>query len=228
MYYLYHKIHNETGMNYLGHTKRDPEIYQGSGKYWKRHLEKHNNNVTTKILCKSDNIADIIEKGKFYSNLWNIVESPFWANLKIEEGDGGFNQKQVKETLIKKYGVDNPMKVKEISDRQHAKSKQTLLAKYGVDNATKHPTVKNKIKNTFADPIWQSTIGIEMKRKQQKIKDSKEWKIKTGALISEKKNDPVWKASQLKTCVHCNKQFMPTNLKRWHGENCKLKPNQDQ
>lgn len=223
MYYLYHKVHNITGLNYLGHTKRDPNRYQGSGKYWKRHIEKHGYDVTTKILFESNSIKEINEKGKYYSDLWNIVESPNWANLKQEEGDGGFNQIQVKEVWIEKYGVDNPMKVKSISDKQHEKARKTILAKYGVDNAAKHPEVKNKIKNTFADPVWQSTVGAEMRRKQQEIKDSAEWKTKTGSKISEKKTDPVWKASQMKTCEFCKRQFMPTNWLRWHGNNCRLK-----
>lgn len=30
--------------------------------------------------------------------------------------------------------------------------------------------------------------------------------------------------SELKQCVHCGKQCTGTNLKRWHNDNCKMKP----
>ncbi len=46
--YLYIKTHNKTGMKYFGKTvSEDPEKYSGSGVYWKRHIEKHGNDVTT-------------------------------------------------------------------------------------------------------------------------------------------------------------------------------------
>jgi len=38
MIYLYKKTHNETGLQYLGKTIRDPHKYPGSGLYWKRQL----------------------------------------------------------------------------------------------------------------------------------------------------------------------------------------------
>jgi hypothetical protein len=89
MYYLYIKIHKETGLKYLGKTCQNPFSYKGSGIRWSNHLKKYGNNVETIILFESENKEDIREKGIYYSSLWNIVKDDNWANLKIEEGDGG-------------------------------------------------------------------------------------------------------------------------------------------
>ena len=89
--YLYLKTHNETGLQYFGMTKQDPYKYRGSGKRWKNHLFKHGNNVRTEIIFESEDKDEISDVGIFYSGMWDIVKSPRFANLKIEEGDGGFD-----------------------------------------------------------------------------------------------------------------------------------------
>ena len=98
--YLYIKIHNKTGLRYFGKTVQDPFKYPGSGKYWKRHLQLHGNDVKTEIVgCFNDPVT--LEKtAKMFSEVHQIVESPIWANLKPENGlDGG-----------REKGCYNPMK----------------------------------------------------------------------------------------------------------------------
>lgn len=88
--YLYVKTHNKTGLKYLGKTAQiDPFKYKGSGKYWRLHLKKHGNDVSTEILLESDSKTEIKRMGLYYSVLWNVVDSIEWANLKPETGDGG-------------------------------------------------------------------------------------------------------------------------------------------
>lgn len=88
-YHLYVKTHRKTGLKYLGYTSnKNPHAYLGSGKYWKLHLRKHGNDVETLVLHECSNKDEIITLGKHYSELWNVVESNEWANLKPEEGDG--------------------------------------------------------------------------------------------------------------------------------------------
>ena len=90
VYYLYKKTHRDTGLKYLGYTSSpDPFTYQGSGKYWSRHIKKHGYNVDTEILFETTSKLEIKEKGVYYSNLWNVVNNNEWANLKPESGDGG-------------------------------------------------------------------------------------------------------------------------------------------
>jgi hypothetical protein len=89
IYYLYKKTHNTTGLSYLGFTQDDPYTYQGSGTRWLHHIKKHGYNVTTEILHETTTKEEIKDKGLYYSNLWNVVVSNEWANLKPETGEGG-------------------------------------------------------------------------------------------------------------------------------------------
>lgn len=91
-YKLYLKTHNKTGLKYLGYTKCDnPEQYSGSGKYWKRHLKKHGNDVTTEILFETKSKEELKLYGIKLSKQYDIVNSSDFANLRIEEGDGGWD-----------------------------------------------------------------------------------------------------------------------------------------
>lgn len=88
--YLYVKTHNKTGLRYLGKTiSKDPHLYPGSGLYWIRHLKEHGFDYTTEILKECQTTKELKEWGIYYSQLWNIVDSDQWANLKPEDGDGG-------------------------------------------------------------------------------------------------------------------------------------------
>ena len=89
MIYLYIKTHRKTGLKYLGKTNQDPYTYKGSGKRWSAHIEKHGNDVDTEILKECKDNEEVRTWGLYYSNLWKVVDSPEWANLKPEAGDGG-------------------------------------------------------------------------------------------------------------------------------------------
>jgi len=86
---LYVKTHKVTGLKYLGKTEQDPFKYLGSGKRWKRELNKYGKDIQTEILFQSDDILQIKEQGLYYSKLWDVVNSPNWANFIEENGSGG-------------------------------------------------------------------------------------------------------------------------------------------
>jgi hypothetical protein len=90
MIYLYLKIHNITGLKYLGKTVKDPFVYRGSGTVWKRHISKYGNDVSTKVLFKSSDLVEFSKKSLKYSNRLDVVNNPTFANLIHENGlDGG-------------------------------------------------------------------------------------------------------------------------------------------
>ena len=89
MYYLYVKTHKATGIKYLGQTSRNPYQYNGSGKRWTNIIRKYGNDVETEIIFESNNKEELKTKGIYYSQLWNVVKDPKWANIINEEGTGG-------------------------------------------------------------------------------------------------------------------------------------------
>lgn len=89
IYYLYIKTHRKTGLKYLGQTSSDPYKYKGSGKEWKRHLIQYGPEHDTHVLRECTSKDERNEWGRYYSEVWNIVESTQWANLIPESGGGG-------------------------------------------------------------------------------------------------------------------------------------------
>lgn len=125
IYYLCVKTHQTTGLKYLCQTKRkDPHKYKGFGTAWDKHLKEYGDNHTTIILKECNTKEELKEHGLYYSTLWNVVDSNDWANLKPEDGGGGWylfgdknpqKKQEVREKTslgMKKYIKDNP-KIKE-------------------------------------------------------------------------------------------------------------------
>lgn len=91
--YLLVKTHNTTGLKYLCQTTRqDYDKYPGSGIYWKKHLKAHGIDLTTQVIKECANREEMIHWGQYYSELWNVVESNEWANLRAEEGHGNTSE----------------------------------------------------------------------------------------------------------------------------------------
>ena len=94
MYYLCIKTHNKTGLKYLCQTKKkNPYRYLGSGTRWINHLNVHGNDISTEIVGKFKSKKLLVEIGIKLSKKYNVVKSRKWANLRVEEGDGGDTSK---------------------------------------------------------------------------------------------------------------------------------------
>lgn len=114
--YIYVKTHRVTGLKYLGKTQQDPYKYKGSGVYWTNHCKKHGyDEVDTEVLCECETPEEVKERGLYYSELWNVVESDEWANL-TEETGAGFSSRQSTE-IMKRRWEDHEFR-KKFSDRE--------------------------------------------------------------------------------------------------------------
>ena len=88
--YLMVKTHSKTGLKYLCKTKNSNyQEYTGSGIDWLSHLKVHGRTFTTEVIKECANDTELTAYGKYYSKLWNVVESPEWANRIPETGGGG-------------------------------------------------------------------------------------------------------------------------------------------
>lgn len=119
--WLYVKQHNITGLKYFGKTvRKDPIRYKGSGTYWRRHLDKHGNDVTTVWCQLFTNKDQLTEYALAFSKENNIVESIEWANLEFEDGLSGGGLKRIctPETINKR---SNALKGKKRTPEQKAR-----------------------------------------------------------------------------------------------------------
>jgi hypothetical protein len=86
------KTHGVTGLKYLCYTRKSGvkyDEYVGSGVLWKRHIKTHGKNVTTELIFESNDLAEFKRIAIARSIEYDVVNSESWANLKLEEGDGG-------------------------------------------------------------------------------------------------------------------------------------------
>lgn len=86
------KTHLSTGLKYLCYTRTTGQYYdsyKGSGTRWKLHLKKHGDDISTELLFESEDLEEFKAEAIAKSIEFDVVNSDNWANLKIEEGDGG-------------------------------------------------------------------------------------------------------------------------------------------
>ena len=157
IYQLYLKTHNVTGLKYLGMTTRNDPYYHGGGYYWLRHLKKHGNDISSKIIFRSEDHELFKRACLFYSYLYNIVESEEWANLMLETGEvSGPKSKKTKllqsRLMKKRYesGWVHPMLGVKRSDM----AEYNQLYRKGAPSL-----IKGIIREKFECPNCHKTVG---------------------------------------------------------------------
>lgn len=150
MIYLYIKTHNKTGLKYFGKTtKKDPNSYQGSGKFWKRYVKKHGYDVTTEVLGCFKEEDECTQFALRFSEEYNIVDSPEWANLREENGlDGAPKGNFVSNETRSKISIA-------------LKGKSSPKSKYVIKELIEERS--KRIKEVMAGRVWAND-GVNNKR----------------------------------------------------------------
>jgi hypothetical protein len=147
-YYLLLKEHNKTKLKYLckfteGIKIKSPFIYKGSGKYWKRHIKKHGNDVNTKILYLGNCEKELSACAIFWSSFYDVANNKEFANIIPENGlDGGglymkgkHLSKEHKEKISKFF-----------KGRKHTKETKQLISKLAIGRKRPDLILLNKKK----------------------------------------------------------------------------------
>lgn len=200
--YLLLKTHKVTGLKYLcRHETLDEKtcfVYPGSGVYWRRHLDKHGYDLTTEILAICETSEEFKVIGIHYSHLYDIVSSKEFANLVIEEGQGGSGPAKMRKHYcgwrgLRMMGEDNPSKKDSVRKKISQKLKGRVLSddwKQKLSAAAKKRTVPR------IGHLNENSIANIKKMNSEKLK-----------------------------CPYCDKIGTIGGMTRWHFENCKNKQN---
>jgi len=221
MHKLMIKIHNVTGLKYLCYTQKDDHVsYLGSGKHWKRHILEHGSDITTELIFETDDYDLFVKVARIKSIEFDVVNSNNWANLKLEEGDGG-------DTVSNKCWITNGE-----TDRYHDVSK-----------SIPDGWIKGRSNCKFNDPKFQSEMSYRGHASQ-----THETRLKAAAKATEtkrqrntfpnisgdnnpsKRPDVKIKLKQIAinrpfvVCPHCGKEGKASpGMYQFHFKNCKLK-----
>lgn len=227
------KTHKVSKLKYLCYTRsigKSYDNYKGSGTYWKSHLRKHGNDIVTELIYETHD-KEIFKKVAIEKSLqYDIVNSKKWANLKIEEGDGG-------DTVSNKRWITNGK-----TDKYILKSDKLISGwKYGRTNCVfnnkklqkelnSRVNIKNKIagmKRAWADGKMQNrnntNIGSRNKEEVVKEKISKALKGRSLSKSHKLKLKEISKNRPIISCPHCSVIGKGNIMKRWHFGNCKYK-----
>lgn len=167
MIYLYIKTHNKTGLKYFGKTVQDPHTYKGSGIYWRNHIKKHGNDVTTEVYGSydEDHIDQCRDDALQFSVDNNIVESVAWANLKLETLDGGFDHINSQPLEVRKKWIRDWLD--SLSDEERS-SMNAKKARKGEDNG-----MYGVHRYGEAAPRWGIPTSDETRQKQSEVKKNR-------------------------------------------------------
>lgn len=146
--YLLLKQHNKTKLKYLckfteGIKIKSPFIYKGSGKYWKRHINKYGNDVTTEILYKGNCVKELSGCAVFWSSVYDVENNEEFANLIPENGLNGGN------LFLKgrKLSDEHKAKIsKFFKGRKHTQETKNLIAKLATGRKRPDLALLNKKK----------------------------------------------------------------------------------
>lgn len=230
--YLYIKQHNDTGLKYFGKTiKRNPIKYRGSGKYWRNHLKKYGNNVTTIWYKLFENKEELVNYALTFSKENNIVDSKEWANIIVENGlDGG-----------------NPFWGQKTSERWNSLTEEEKQHRNEANRESLKEYWKNVPDNERKVRVKLRAIGVKNHWDNSTIEERKARATKSGAghrgkrrmqspdltippkmiMLKDQqfKLDEGWFYPPLKwkKCEYCNERVEIGNYSRNHGEKCKSK-----
>ena len=144
--YLYLKTHRVTGLKYLGKTKMDPYKYKGSGTDWKNHLWVYGNDVVTEVIRECATSKELSKWGRYYSVIFDVVNSPEFLNRIPETGGGGEPSEEHKRKLSealkgknkgKKHSEEAKRKMSESSKGKNKGKKHSEEAKRKISEAKK-------------------------------------------------------------------------------------------
>jgi hypothetical protein len=244
--YLMIKQHSVTGLKYLCKTtKKNPLTYNGSGLRWKKHIKQHGiesiQTVWYKVFYEIDELVSV---ALTLSELYDIVDSTFWANLKPENGlDGGTtSEKAIERTKLGK----NPFsggKLQSLSNSKLVEENKhnfqgSSMNEYMLANGT-HPSQKpnnssilsarekEKVVNGTHHFLSKEFSKNQSKKQKEKVVNGTHHllggEIQKQAAIKSLANGTH--ASQIKiSCIYCYKCLDVANFKKYHGDKCKHKP----
>lgn len=236
--YLYVKTHNITGLKYFGKTVSNPFVYKGSGKVWRRHIEKHGNDVYTEVIGFFENEDECKKIALEFSVKNNIVDSSEWANLVNENGiDGLVYTDEMREIRRKSslsmvnngtHPLCGDFQKNRVKSGKHHLLGGEIQKKHARDNNLKriangnHHFVGGELNKQRVANGTHHFIGgkIQMESAKKRIVEIKEL---LGSWRDKMFKEGTHPTQIKKICPFCNKEENVALFARYHGENCRMK-----
>jgi hypothetical protein len=183
---------------------------------WLEELANNPNLFKTKILTTHSTQKEAAEQEEYFHQKYQVHKNPLYINQAT--GAGSFYA-DIRGTKNPFYGTSrtgelNPMygKTHDIRTRQ----KMSMNGK-GKHSHPKTEVFKQTMREHYAGKTYEERFGVEY---AAEIK-AKQSKPKSNEHINNLKANPYNANRPRLSCPHCAKAVSVSNLKRWHGDNCK-------
>lgn len=209
--FLYVKKCGHCELRYFGMTTtKDITKYQGSGTLWKAHLKKYRcrKQVETIFFELFTDKEDCVEFATFLSEFADIVKSPCWANLIIEDGlNNGLSSPNITAATKRKMS-DSHTGSKHSLERRRNISKSLTGKPKSPEHRQKNSESQKSRKNS---PDRGKRISEANKGRETTL----EWRQNLSKSLKGKSKSKIM-------CPHCDKIGASGIMKRWHFDKCKL------
>lgn len=177
------------------------------------------------IVQVTESNYELKETGLFFSNLFSIVNSDEWANLKPETGDGGVHtwdkesRSKLSRSLKGRKCSDTTRKNMTKANRESAKVRAESIRKTLSDPDKKLNRITTMKEHLYTDVINDSR---SKKMTEKRWYNDGHTQVRATSLPA-----PNWIEGRLQyeipaiTCPHCGKIGGISAMKRWHFEKCK-------
>lgn len=184
---------------------------------WLDELEHNPQLFCTKILTRHSTKKEAAEQEEHFHKSLQVHKNPMYINQATAAGTfhADLSGKNNPWHGKSRSGELNPMFGKKHSDA--ARKKMSASGK-GKHSQPKSEAFKQTMRNHYAGKTYEERFGAEY---AAEIK-AKHRKPKSAEHIQKLKENPYHANRPKFKCPHCEKEVSASNLKRWHGDNCKL------
>lgn len=182
---------------------------------WLNELEQNPQLFKTKILTTHATQKEAAEQEEYFHKKHQVHKNPLYINQATGAGTFHADIRGKKNPFYgsSRTGEQNPMYGR--THKESSRKKMSASGK-GKHSQPKTEAFKKTLSEYYAGKSYEERFGIEyaaeIKAKQSKPK-TEDHKRKQSLTM---KNKPKLR------CPHCQKEVSASNLKRWHGDNCKL------
>jgi hypothetical protein len=184
---------------------------------WTKELEQNPHLFETKILTTHATKQEAAEQEEYFHKKHQVHKNPMYINQATGAGTFHVDISGKKNPF---YGKNRSGELNPMFNRKHkdsSKAKMSLSGK-GKHSQPKTDEFKQTMRDYYTGKTYEERFGVEY---AAEIK-AKQCKPKSSDHIQKIKDNPYHSNRPKLSCPHCQKEVSVGNLKRWHGDNCKL------
>lgn len=183
---------------------------------WLEELEHNPHLFETKILTTHATQKEAAEQEEYFHKKHQVHKNPLYINQAT--GAGTFHA-DIKGKKNPWYGKSRSGELNPMHGRTHKESsrKKMSASGKGKHSQPKTESFKQTMREHYVGKTYEERFGVEY---AAEIK-AKLSKPKTPEHIQKLKANPYHANRPKLRCPHCTSEVSASNLKRWHGDNCK-------